>query len=80
LSYDLSEAPALAVLVSDDVRSWDRRFDQIKKRYRDFAGIALSGLPSWDQVLSLTFADAVITQLLTAATEVRQAVDRARSK
>jgi arabinogalactan endo-1,4-beta-galactosidase len=33
------------------VRSWDRRFEQIKKRYRDFAGIALSELPSWDQVL-----------------------------
>lgn len=132
LSYDLSEAPALAVLVNDDVRNWDRRFDQIKKRYRDFAGIALSDLPSWDQVLhaqelrnalvhnqgqytrqylgtklayrpseedllgfgspaddaalidheliplSLASADAVITQLHTAATEVRQAVDQAR--
>jgi hypothetical protein len=52
LSYDLSETPALAVLVNDDVRNWDRRFDQIKKRYRDFAGIALSDLPSWDQVLT----------------------------
>lgn len=134
LSYDLSEAPALAVLVNDDVRNWDRRFDQIKKRYRDFAGIALSDLPSWDQVrhaqelrnalvhnqgqytraylgtklayrpteedllgfgspaddaalidhevipLSLASADAVITQLHTAATEVRQAVDQARRK
>jgi hypothetical protein len=134
LSYDLSEAPALAVLVNDDVRNWDRRFDQIKKRYRDFAGIALSDLPSWDQVLhaqelrnalvhnqgqytraylgtklayrpteedllgfgspaddaalidhevipvSLSSADAVITQLHTAATEVRQAVDQARRK
>jgi arabinogalactan endo-1,4-beta-galactosidase len=39
------------VLVEDDVRSWDRRFEQIQKRYRDFAGIALSELPSWDQVL-----------------------------
>lgn len=133
LSCDLSEAPALAVLVNDDVRNWDRRFDQIKRRYRDFAGIALSDLPSWDQVLqaqelrnalvhnqrqytraylktklayrptgedlhdlgsvddaalidheviplSLTSADAVITQLRTAATEVRQAVDRSRRK
>lgn len=51
LSYDLSGSPALAVLVDEDVRNWDRRFDQIKKRYRDFAGIALSELPSWDQVL-----------------------------
>jgi hypothetical protein len=51
LSYDLSEYPALEVLVEEDVRSWDRRFEQIRKRYRDFAGIALSELPSWDQVL-----------------------------
>jgi arabinogalactan endo-1,4-beta-galactosidase len=114
------------------VRSWDRRFEQIKKRYKDFAGIALSKLPSWDQVLhaqelrnalvhnqgqytraylgtklayrpteedlhgfassvndpelidheviplSLTLADAVITQLLAAAIEVREAIDQAR--
>ena len=33
------------------MRSWDRRFDQIRKRYRDFGGIALNELPSWDQVL-----------------------------
>ncbi len=51
LSYNLSEYSALAVLVEEDVRSWDRRFDQIKKRYGDFAGIALNELPSWDQVL-----------------------------
>jgi hypothetical protein len=50
LNYDLSESPALAVLVAEDVRSWDRRFDQIRKRYRDFGGIALSELPNWDQV------------------------------
>jgi hypothetical protein len=132
LSYDLSEYSALAVLVEEDLRSWDRRFDQIRKRYRDFAGIALNELPSWDQVLhaqelrnalvhnqgqytrrylrtklayrptkedlhgfapsaddaglidheviplSLTLADAVITQLRAAATEVREAVDQAR--
>lgn len=131
LSYDLSEHPALAVLVEEDVRSWDRRFEQIKKRYQDFAGIALSKLPSWDEVLhaqelrnalvhnhgqytraylktklayrptkddlygfappaddaglidreviplSLTLADAVITHLRTAATEVREAMERA---
>lgn len=51
LSYNLSESPALAILVDEDVRKWDRRFDQIRKRYRDFAGIALNELPSWDQVL-----------------------------
>jgi hypothetical protein len=49
LSYDLSEHP-LATLVEEDVRAWDRRFDKIEKRYRDFAGIALGQLPSWDQV------------------------------
>jgi len=132
LSYDLSEHPALAMLVEDDARSWDRRFENITKRYKDFAGIELSKLPSWDQALhaqalrnalvhnqgqytraylrtklayrptkeelesfapqaddaelvdheviplSLTLADAVITDLLAAATEVREAVDCAR--
>lgn len=132
LSYNLSKHPALAVLVEEDVRSWDRRFEQIKKRYGDFAGIALAKLPSWPQVqhaqqlrnalvhnqgqytqaylntdlaypptkddhhgllrpggdaalinhevipLSPKLADAVIAQLLTAATEVRDAVDRER--
>lgn len=51
LRYDLSEHPALAKLVEDDVRSWDRRFENITKRYKDFAGIELSKLLSWDQVL-----------------------------
>jgi hypothetical protein len=132
LNYDLSGSPALAVLVNEDVRNWDRRFDQIKKRYRDFGGIALSELSSWDQVLhaqelrnalvhnqgqytqaylktnlayrpteedlhtaappaddaalinleviplSLALADAVITELNTAATEVRAVVDQTR--
>jgi hypothetical protein len=134
LDYDLSESPVLAVLVDEDVRNWDRRFDQIRKRYRDFGGIVLNELPSWDQVLhaqelrnalvhnqgqytraylktklayrpteedldgspppaddaalinheviplSPTLADAVIMQLHTAATEVREAVDQARRK
>jgi hypothetical protein len=132
LSYDLSEHPALAMLVEDDVRSWDRRFENITKRYKDFAGIELSKLPSWDQILhaqalrnalvhnqgqytraylktklahrpteadlagftppaddaqlidheviplSLALADDVITHLLAAATEVREAIDRGR--
>ena len=51
LNFDLSDYPPLATLVEEDVRSWDRRFDQIKRRYRDFAKISLSELPSWDQVL-----------------------------
>ena len=38
LDYDLSEHPVLETLVEEDVRSWDRRFEQIKKRYRDFGG------------------------------------------
>ncbi|MGH2854030.1 MAG: hypothetical protein ACRDLF_07540 [Solirubrobacteraceae bacterium] len=46
LSHDLSEYPALAVLVQDDVRDWDRRFDRIEKRYSDFAGIKLGKLPA----------------------------------
>jgi hypothetical protein len=50
LNYDLSEHPALAVLVDEDVRAWDRRFEKIEKRYRDFAGIPLPQWPSWDQV------------------------------
>jgi hypothetical protein len=130
LSYDLSEFPALAVLAEDDLRRWDRRFDQIKKRYRDFAQIKLSELASWQEILhaqelrnalvhnqgqytraylrttlahrpteedlgafgsstdddalvddeliplSFTLADTVITQLLTAAGEVREALDQ----
>lgn len=51
LNYDLSDHPPLATLVEEDVRSWDRRFDKIRNRYLDFAGIALSDLPSWDRVL-----------------------------
>jgi hypothetical protein len=51
LDYDLSEYPALAKLVEEDVRNWDRRFDQITKRYQDFGGITLSKLSSWDQIL-----------------------------
>ncbi len=132
LSYDLSDHPALAKLVEDDARNWDRRFENITKRYKDFAGIELSKLPSWDQVLhaqalrnalvhnqgqytraylktklahrpteadlagftppaddaqlinheviplSLALADGVITHLLAAATEVREAIHRGR--
>jgi len=50
LRYDLSEHPALAKLVEEDVRNWDRRFDNIVRRYGDFAGIRLVKLPGWDQV------------------------------
>src|SRR5262249_42568940 len=50
LLYDLSEASALAKLVEDELRNWDRRFDDLVRRYSDFAGIALRQLPVWDQV------------------------------
>lgn len=50
VNYDLSRHPPLATLVEEDVRSWDRRFDKIEKRYRDFAGIALGQLQGWDHV------------------------------
>jgi hypothetical protein len=51
LNFDLPEGSALALLVKEDMRTWDRRFDQIQRRYNDFAGIALRELPSWAQVL-----------------------------
>jgi hypothetical protein len=50
LSFDLSQHPPLAALVDEEVRTWDRRFDKIEKRYRDFAGIPLAQWPSWDRV------------------------------
>jgi hypothetical protein len=50
LSYDLSGHPALAKLAEEDLRMWDRRFDKIEKRYRDFAGVSLTDWESWDQV------------------------------
>lgn len=132
VDYDLSELPVLAKLVDEDARKWDRRFDQLKNRYRDFAGIKLTDLPSWDHVLraqelrsalvhnqgqytaaylrtkhahrpteedllgappppddaelidreviplSLSLADEVVTQLLTAATEVHAAIDKSQ--
>jgi hypothetical protein len=36
--------------VEEEIRLWDRRFDRIEKRYRDFAGIRLTEWPSWDSV------------------------------
>lgn len=50
LSYDLSEHPPLAALVEEEARSWDRRFEKIATRYREFAGIPLAQWPSWDRV------------------------------
>jgi hypothetical protein len=50
LGYNLGKHPQLAILVEEDVRSWNRRFDKIETRYRDFADVALGKLPGWDYV------------------------------
>ncbi len=50
LNFDLSEHPPLAKLVEEETRVWDRRFDQIEKRYKDFAGIKVTDWPSWEYV------------------------------
>jgi hypothetical protein len=50
LRLNLREYPALAKLVVDERRSWERRFDRIKDRYKDFLDIRLTGLPNWDSV------------------------------
>lgn len=50
LEYDLSEHPPLAALVDEELRGWDRRFERLVKRYRDFAGIPVADWPSWEQV------------------------------
>lgn len=132
LSYDLSKQPALAKLVEEEARTWDRRFEKIESRYRDFAGMSLAKWPSWEQVdharelrnalvhnqslytraylktklayrptksdlhgiappsadaqlidheaipLSLDMVDGVILQLLAAAAEVREALEKER--
>jgi hypothetical protein len=128
LRFDPSEHPALAKLVEEDVRNWDRRFDALVRRYSDFAGVGLKQLSTWEHVrhtqelrnalvhnqgqytraylntklayrptkedlhgfgprtddelidyevipLSRTLVDGVLTQLLAAAAEVRNALD-----
>lgn len=51
LNFDLSEHPSLQILVEEDVRNWDRRFDRVRDRFRDFADIRLAELESWQMVL-----------------------------
>lgn len=34
LQYDLSDDPALAQLVVEERKTWDRRFDQVQKRFK----------------------------------------------
>ena len=42
LRYDLSEHPPLAKLVEEETRQWDRRFDKIEQRYKDFSSIKVT--------------------------------------
>lgn len=51
LNFDLSDHPSLQILVEEDVRSWNRRFDLVKDRFRDFADVKLAELQSWQVVL-----------------------------
>lgn len=51
LAYDLAEHPALRLLVSAELRDWDRRFDALRDRYKDLAGIRFSQLPGWSRVV-----------------------------
>ena len=51
LRYNLQEHPILAQLVDEERRAWDRRFDQMVRRYDDFAKIKLAKLPGWDRVI-----------------------------
>lgn len=50
LKHDLREYPVLAKLVEEERRKWDRRFDDLKRRYKDFVQIELEKLPSWQDI------------------------------
>lgn len=50
LQYDLSDDPALAQLVVEERKTWDRRFDQVQKRFKDFLGADLGKLKGWERV------------------------------
>lgn len=51
LNFDLSEHPALQVLVDEDISNWNRRFDRVKDRFRDFADVRLAELEGWQVML-----------------------------
>lgn len=51
LNFDLSEYPALQFLADEDIRNWDRRFDRVNDRFRDFADVKLAEIDSWQVVL-----------------------------
>jgi len=50
LRYDLSAHPALRMVVAAERRSWDRRFEVVVRRYKDFLGIQLTSLTKWESV------------------------------
>jgi hypothetical protein len=51
LRYNLKRYPALARLVADERRNWDRRFEAVQQRFKDFLGSNLAGFPGWDDVI-----------------------------
>jgi hypothetical protein len=51
LRYNLKEYPTLAQLAADERQRWDRSFDAVKARFKDFADVRLDRLPSWEKVL-----------------------------
>lgn len=50
LHHDLSGQPALARLVEDERRKLDRRFDDVERRYTDFAKLNLKVLSKWNSI------------------------------
>ncbi len=50
LNYNLKRYPALAHLVADEHRKLDRRFEDLQRRYSDFARVDLKVLQNWDSV------------------------------
>ncbi len=50
LHYNLKNYPALALLVADERRRLDRRFEDVQRRYSDFLKVDLKALSSWDSV------------------------------
>jgi hypothetical protein len=51
LPYNLEKYPVLDRLVTDERRRLDRRFEDIQRRYADFAEVYLKELSNWDAVV-----------------------------
>ncbi|MGH2777279.1 MAG: hypothetical protein ACRDJB_01370 [Actinomycetota bacterium] len=51
LRYNLTDHPALAIIVLEERRRLDRRFEAVQRRYKEFASIELAKIPGWDAVL-----------------------------